>query len=61
MPPGSGKLTVPSLFLSKVEPSRRGEFGTAGGTLGMKGGVNHLRVIEVVLVNCRMVFALIDS
>lgn len=46
---------------SKAELSRQGEFGRAEGTLGMKGGVNPLCIIEITLVNCRVLLAFIDS
>lgn len=46
---------------SKAELSRQGEFGRAEGTLGMEGGVNPLCIIEIILVNCRMLLAFIDS
>lgn len=46
---------------SKAELSGQGEFGRAKGTLGMKGGVNPLCIIEIRLVNCHVLFAFIDS
>lgn len=46
---------------SKAELSRQGEFGRAKDTLGMKGGVNPLYIIEIRLVNCHVLFAFIDS
>lgn len=54
-------LIVPSPIQSKAELCRQGEFGRAEGTLGMKGDVNPLCIIETILVNCHVLFAFIDS